>query len=127
MKQYDNIPTELTEQPNWVVFRLEWDEKREKYTKRPYDAKTGTFAKSNDPDTWSEFDVAVEVSQQFDGIGYMFDGNYYGGDLDNVESEIMRYIQGDDEDNIVADFMDVLCSYSEISPSGTGVHIICKC
>ena len=125
-KQYDNIPTELTEQPNWVVFRLEWDEKREKYTKRPYDAKSGFLAKSNDPSTWCEFDLAVDVSQQYDGIGYMFDGNYYGVDLDNVESEIMRYIQGDDEDNIVADFMDVLCSYSEISPSGTGVHIICK-
>ena len=125
-KQYDSIPTELAEQPNWVVFRLEWDEKTERYTKRPYDAKTGFLAKSNDPSTWCDFDLAVDTSQQFDGIGYMFDGHYYGVDLDNVESEIMRYMQGDIEDNIVSDFIDVLCSYSEISPSGTGVHIICK-
>lgn len=125
-KQYNSIPDELTEQPNWVVFRLEWDDKREKYTKRPYDAKTGFLAKSNDSSTWSEFDLALEQSSQYDGVGYMFDGHYYGVDLDNVESEIMRYMQGDIEENIVSDFIDVLCSYSEISPSGTGVHIICK-
>lgn len=125
-KQYDNIPTELTEHPNWCVFRLEWDDEREKYTKRPYNANTGYLAKSNDPSTWSDFDTAVEVSEKYDGIGYFFDGSYYGVDLDNVESEIMRYMQDDVDDNIVAEFIDVLNSYSEISPSGTGVHIICK-
>lgn len=124
--RYDLVPTELTEQPNWCLFRQEWDAEREQYTKRPYDANTGFYAKSNDPSTWADFDTAVSMVERYDGIGYFFDGNYYGVDLDNVESEIMRYMQGDDEDNIVAEFMDVLCSYSEISPSGKGVHIICK-
>lgn len=124
--RYDLVPTELTEQPNWCMFRQEWDSEREKFTKRPYNPNTGLYAKSNDPSTWADFDTAVSVVDKYDGIGYFFDGNYYGVDLDNVESEIMRYMQGDDEDNIVAEFMDILCSYSEISPSGKGVHIICK-
>lgn len=124
--QYDYIPDELAEQENWCNFKLEWDAEREKFTKRPYNSSTGYYAKSNDPTTWSDFDTAVSVVDKYDGIGYFFDGNYYGIDLDNVESEIMRYMQGDNQDNIVAEFIDLLGSYAEISPSGTGVHIICK-
>lgn len=128
--RYQYVPAELTEQPNWCCFRLEWDEEREKYTKRPYNPLTGKYSKSNDPLTWVDYDDAEDAvlaeNSPYDGIGYFFDGNYYGVDLDNVESEIMRYQQGDNEENIVADFVDLLQSYAEISPSGTGVHIICK-
>ncbi|MFN0602679.1 phage/plasmid primase, P4 family [Facklamia hominis] len=128
--RYQHVPAELTEQPNWCCFRLEWDEEREKYTKRPYNPLTGQYSKSNDPLTWVDYDDAEDAvlakNSPYDGIGYFFDGNYYGVDLDNVESEIMRYQQGDNEENIVADFVDLLQSYAEISPSGTGVHIICK-
>lgn len=123
---YNNIPVELVELAQWCVYRKEWVPERQKYTKIPYNPNTGYKAKSNDPTTWSDFDTAVEQSQFYDGIGFFFHYGYYGVDLDNVESEIMRYREGDWEDNIVADFIETLSSYAEISPSGTGVHIICK-
>lgn len=125
-KLYDNIPTELVELDQWCVYRKEWVPERQKFTKIPYNPNTGFKAKSNDPTTWSDFDTAVTQSQQYDGIGFFFHNGYYGVDLDNVESEIMRYRDNDWQDNIVADFIETLGSYAEISPSGTGVHIICK-
>ncbi|MBS4461208.1 DNA primase [Aerococcaceae bacterium zg-B36] len=123
---YDNIPTELVELDQWCVYRKEWVPQNRKYTKIPYNPKTGYMAKSNDPTTWVDFDTAVELSEHFDGIGFFFHDGYYGVDLDNIESEVMRYLDNDWQDNIVADFIETLTSYAEISPSGTGVHIICK-
>lgn len=123
---YDNIPIELIEKDNWCVFRKEWLPEKQKYTKRPINPNTGHFAKSNDPLTWVPFDDAVRESDQYDGIGFFFDGEHYGVDLDNVASEIQRYLEGDFEENIVADAIETLTSYAEISPSGKGVHIICK-
>lgn len=123
---YDNIPDELAELAQWCVYKKEWVEERQKFTKIPYNPNTGMKAKSNDPTTWSEFDIAVEVSKKYDGIGFFFHNGYYGVDLDNCESEILRYQSGDWEDNMVAEFIETLTSYSEISPSGKGVHIICK-
>lgn len=123
---YDNIPVELTEKENWCVFRKEWQPEKNKFTKRPFNANTGQLAKSNDPTTWTDFDTALSVVDKYDGLGYFFDGEHYGVDLDNIESDIIRYQNNDYENNIVADFIDTLTSYAEISPSGKGVHIICK-
>lgn len=126
MYHFENVPFEMQDLDNWIVWKKEWSENREKFTKIPYDAKTGFKAKSNDPSTWTDFETAVAVSESFDGLGFMFNGSgMYGVDLDNVESEIMRYIDGDTEENIVADFIDILSSYTETSPSGKGIHIIC--
>src|SRR5699024_9209608 len=44
----------------------------------------------------------------------------------DVGTEIRRYQEGDVQDNIVAEFIDIMGSYAEISPSGKGVHIISK-
>lgn len=119
---YDNIPDELAELAQWCVYKKEWVEERQKFTKIPYNPNTGMKAKSNDPTTWSEFDIAVEVSKKYDGIGFFFHNGYYGVDLDNCESEILRYQSGDWEDNMVAEFIETLTSYSEISPSGRCPH-----
>lgn len=123
---YDNIPIELIEKDNWCVFRKEWQREKNKFTKRPFNANTGQLAKANDPSTWCDFETALSVVDKYDGLGYFFDGEHYGVDLDNIPSEIVRYQNGDYENNILADFIDTLTSYAEISPSGKGVHIICK-
>lgn len=126
MKNYDSIPVELTELNQWCCFVKEWIPERQKFTKKPINPATGYMAKSNDPSTWVDFDTAVEHSPAYDGIGFFFNGEHYGVDLDNCESEILRYQNNDTENNIVADFIETLTSYAEVSPSGKGVHIICK-
>lgn len=127
---YDQIPKELRNLKQWGLFKLKWVPERKKNTKIPFSAIDGNNAKSNDPGTWTTFDEAREAlrlnSKDFDGLSFFFANGYAGIDIDHVESDIMRYRQGDYEDNIVSEFMNVTRSYTEVSQSGTGIHIIFK-
>ena len=82
-------------------------------------------AKSNDPTTWTDYDTAVRAAEECDGIGFMFSNSpYFGVDIDGVRDEIERYKAG--EDTIITEFVDTLQSYTELSRSGNGIHIICR-
>ncbi len=115
---YEFIPGELKKLRNWVCWKAEPDpEAHSGISKKPVNPRTGGLAMSNNPDTWSDFETAVEVSSDFAGIGFMFGGSgYFGVDLDDMD------IHGE----VVAEFVDTLQSYTELSQSGKGVHIICK-
>ncbi|MDG5112766.1 phage/plasmid primase, P4 family [Companilactobacillus pabuli] len=127
---YDQIPQELRDLKQWGLFKLKWVPERKRNTKIPFSAIDGDNAKSNDPNTWTTFNHAIEElklnSKDFDGLSFFFANGYAGIDVDHVESDIMRYRQGDYEDNIVSEFMNVTRSYTEVSQSGTGIHIIFK-
>jgi len=120
----ENVPAELTERPQWVCWRLE--ERDEKLTKVPYTPGTLYRASSTDLMTWSTFDEAMDAYERgeppYDGIGFVFSSGdpYVGIDLDkcrNPESgDIAPWAQ--EILNRVGD------AYAEISPSGTGIHII---
>jgi len=118
----DNIPQELEERPQWIVWRFE-DHGKPKPDKVPYNPKNRWKAKSNNSSTWGSYAQAVEVYQKggYDGIGFMFSENdpYTGIDLDHSvrNGELFTKTQ-----NIVDQFN----SYTELSPSGEGVHIIIK-
>lgn len=122
---YEAIPQELKDLPNWICWKAEPDELRGKIKKIPINPKTGGNAMSNNPDTWTDFQTAVRASDQYTGIGFMF-GNcdYFGVDIDGVGEELEAYRQG--SDNIISEFIDTLQSYTELSQSGNGIHIICK-
>jgi len=127
---YEQIPEELQSLNQWGLFKLKWIPERKKNTKIPYDAKNGEKAKTNDPKTWTSFQEAKEAlrlnSKDFDGLSFFFANGYSGIDIDHVETDIERYIQGDFEDNIVSEFMNATRSYTEVSQSDTGIHIIFK-
>lgn len=124
---YEFIPSELKKLNNWVCWRAVQDEKSHSgISKIPVNPKTGGMAQSNNPDTWSDFDTAVRVSADLAGIGFMFDGSgYFGVDLDDVKSAVEDFRNGI-TDNIIGEFVYGLRSYTELSFSGNGVHIICK-
>ncbi len=80
---------------------------------------------SNNTETWSDFETAVRASRNYSGIGFMFSGSgYFGVDLDDCFPEIEGYLRG--EKNFVSDFVDSLGSYTELSQSCHGLHIICR-
>jgi hypothetical protein len=89
--------------------------------KIPIDLKTGKSASSVDPSTWVNFYFALSNYQKFgcDGIGFVFRPPYVGIDLDDC------IIDGQLND-FAKETCDKLASYTEFSPSGTGLHIICK-
>lgn len=123
---YEKIPDELKRCPQWVCWRSEPDPKSHSGIKKiPVNPKTGGQAMSNNPETWSDFETAVKVSKRYSGIGFMFSGSgYFGVDLDDCFPEIEGYLRGDK--NFVSDFVDGLKSYTELSQSCHGLHIICR-
>ena len=118
-----NIPDELKQLNNWCVWKFE--KRNGKRTKIPFNAETGEFAKSNDKSTWSSYETAVNA-QGVDGIGFFFEPPYLGIDIDDIDDDLHRFKQGDKLDNIVSEFNEAFKSYTEVSPSGNGLHIIVK-
>lgn len=122
---YEAIPSELKALPNWVCYRYFYDDGIDKYRKMPINPRDMEPAKSNDPTTWTDYDTAVRAAEECDGIGFMFSNSpYFGVDIDGVRDEIERYKAG--EDTIITEFVDTLQSYTELSRSGNGIHIICR-
>ena len=123
---YEQIPQELKALPNWICWDAVPDEKRGKIKKVPINALTGGGAMSNNPSTWCDFDTAVKASEKHSGIGFMFGGcPYFGVDIDGKEEELEAYQRGENG-NIISEFISTLQSYTEISQSGKGIHIICR-
>ena len=117
-----HIPMDLQALPNWVCWRyVDRPDKRTgeiRRAKMPFQPN-GHAARANDHSTWCSFDRAREA-QGFDGIGFMFDGQYFGVDLDHVVDENGTVAPEAEE---IVRRMD---SYTEYSPSGRGLHIFCR-
>jgi len=113
------IPKELIAIPQWVCWRAD---------KTPVNPLTGANAKANDPTTWGEFNQAVHYwdahkDDDIAGIGYEFsaDDSFAGVDLDRC-----RNAETGEIEEWAWKIIKRLNSYTEISPSGRGVHIIIK-
>jgi putative DNA primase/helicase len=111
------IPPELKERPQWVVWQLETRQGRP--TKVPYDVN-GKYARVDDPTTWATFDEAIQDGRP---IGYVFsaDDPFTGIDLDKCRDPATGQAT-----SWACDIIRALDSYTELSPSGTGVHVIVK-
>lgn len=108
------FPRELLSKSCWVGYKLLND------TKVPINLKTGNPAKSNDPSTWVPFSFTKGAlfRHKCDGLGFVLQPPFVGIDLDDcvVNGEINPFGK-----NVI----EKLSSYTEYSPSGTGIHIIC--
>jgi putative DNA primase/helicase len=118
----ENIPDQLTERRQWVCWRLEMRDGAP--TKVPYTPGAERRASSIDLMTWSTFDEAVAAYEGggYDGVGFVFSSGdrFVGIDLDNCR---------DQETGEIAPWAQRIIGrveegYIEISPSGTGIHII---
>jgi putative DNA primase/helicase len=118
--QFNNIPEELQRVPHWIVWRKETREG--KPTKVPYQIN-GEMAQSNNKRTWSTFYTAVHAYKNggYDGIGFMFskDDPYIGIDIDHC-------VVDGEYSSLADEVIEMMDSYTELSPSGDGVHIIVK-
>jgi putative DNA primase/helicase len=120
----ETIPEQLTERPQWVCWRLE--ARDGKPTKVPYIAGTNSRASSTDLLTWSSFEYALAAYEAgeppYNGIGFVFCSAdpFVGIDLDDCRDAQSGEIAPWAHDTI----SHVQDGYVEVSPSGTGVHII---
>jgi len=90
-------------------------------TKVPYQPN-GQKADSMNPQTWSSFEDVCKAADNFSGIGFVFSKNseIMGLDFDHV-----RDPESGEWDENASEEIKSLDSYAEISPSGTGAHVIC--
>ena len=115
----------LPEELNCLAPLRQWVVHREKIPFNPFDL---TPAKANAPKTWGTLQDALTALKtgDFNGVGFEF-GNF--------PPETLR-ISGIDLDHVVRDdgtlesfaeeIVNLMDSYTEYSPSGNGLHIVCK-
>jgi len=117
------IPAYLTSVDHWVCWRLE--NRKGEPTKVPIDPHSGRRASSTDPTTWASYAEARRGEGRFRarGVGYVFtaEAGIVGVDLDHCRDAQTGAIE-----EWAQEIVDELGSYSEFSPSGTGVHVFCR-
>ena len=111
----DIVPAQMKALSNWVFWRTVQRDGRP--TKVPFNPQTGQMAKSNDPSTWGDFETVLSYIDKSDGPGFMFgDSGIKGIDLDSalVDGELEPWAR---------EIVTTARSFTEISPSGNGLHI----
>ena len=122
LHRYENVPAMLKGHPNWVVWGIRGAQPKSPYNPAKVLSGRLTPARAGDRATWGSYGEAVEcvVKGLARGIGYEFDGNdIYGVDLDSVISARTGTILLE-----ASEIVRKLNSYTEYSPSVTGLHII---
>ncbi|WP_373483310.1 AAA family ATPase [Acetobacterium sp.] len=108
MTDYRNIPEDLKNLPHWVLRK----------GKMPVNPNTGYGAKAGEASTWGTFEQCLAMVKDYDGIGFEFnDNSIVGIDIDHCIDEIGLLSKE------ARSIVERLNSYTEISPSGTGLHI----
>lgn len=117
----NGIPEELKQLNNWVCWGKTGIQDGKK--KMPWNPETGTAAKAGVPDTWTSFEKAAAAVDrgQYAGVGFEFspETGITGIDFDHCIDPVTG-----DVDPWVLSWVQRFDSYTEISQSGTGVHIL---
>lgn len=109
------IPQQLTQDGLFCCWRYE--ERNGKPIKVPYQPETSQRAKSNDPSCFTSFEAAANATG-YDGIGIGIFNGICAIDLDNCITGLGCYTE------TAAEIVELMHSYTELSPSGNGVHIL---
>jgi hypothetical protein len=107
----------------WINWRYE--ERDGTLTKVPICPHTGELAAVDRPETWGTYEEAVRASKEHghDGVGFVFteEDPYAGIDLDKCRDPGTGEIE-----DWARELIEHLDSYTELSPSGSGVHVLVK-
>ncbi len=119
------IPAALKAERRWVPWGLAWKPGKGgggKWDKPPLQA-CGRKAKSNDPDTWTDFDTALAACradpERFAGVGFVLGDGWVGIDADDVRDPACGSLLP-----WAAELVRAAGTYADVSPSGTGLKLI---
>lgn len=123
----ENLPAELREKGLFCCWRYEERPGAEKPTKSPYNPRTGGGAQSTNPATFSLLEATVEAVERsaatkapYSGVGVGIFGEVCAIDIDHCIDHDGAFSA------LAADVMTTMSSYTEKSPSGTGIRILFK-
>lgn len=111
----------LRDEPCWVAWGYVW--KNGRWTKPPFNPRTGRPASISDPATWATFDVAVDGADRhvLAGVGLVLTGgDIIGIDLDDCITDAGTFSP------LAAEIIGYGESYAEVSPSGEGIRIFIR-
>lgn len=112
--RFAKVPAALKALNQWVCWRYETiDGKRTKVPYSPSNRKASTTEKT----TWNSFDKCLRAVAHFDGIGIVFANGLSGIDLDH-------HIENGTLDPLACEIVDSVNTYTELSPSGEGIHCL---
>lgn len=128
----ENIPAELKQLKQWVVWKPEKKPGKVKPDKVPYSLQlnpvTGIIeekrAAVNNPDTWMTFDEALQLmksKRKYKGLNFALteESGIVGVDIDQaIDAE------GNEDENKFNEIKN-LKTYAELSPSGKGLRAFC--
>ena len=107
----------------WINWR--YKERDGRVTKVPICPHSGELAPVDQPETWGTYEEAVLAAKKHghDGVGFVFTEKdpYAGIDLDKCRNPETGEIEV-----WATELIEQLNSYTEISPSGSGVHVLVK-
>lgn len=116
-----NLPDSLKQTGYFCLWKYEKD-KNDRLTKVPYNARTKGHAESNNIKTFAPFKTAIKEAEapEYDGLGI--------GVFDDLTAIDIDHCIDDDGtiSDMAQDIIDTMDSYTEISPSGTGIRILFK-
>lgn len=104
-------PEQLTTRPRWVCHDA---------AKQPRQPTTGRLASSTDPATWTDYATACANAYRFAGLGFVLGDGVTGIDLDDCRDAGSGLV-----DAWAWQIVCELDSFTELSPSGTGLHVYC--
>lgn len=120
-----NVPEELKARRQWMAWRRGETKADGRFDKPPVSLRGGYDGSTNNPGDWGTFEEAVAFAerQELPGVEFVFteDDPYCGVDLDHCRDPETGTIQGWARDSIRE-----LDSYTEVSPSGTGVKVFLR-
>lgn len=117
---YQFIPQELREFRQWCSWKYENRGNSSKLTKTPYSPISGLMIDVTNPVNLCTFEEAIKNLHFFSGIGFSLLPTDPFCFIDFDTTTDPREIEF--QKQVLASFD----TYSEISPSGTGLHLICK-
>ncbi|MCB2217445.1 MAG: hypothetical protein KQH59_15360 [Desulfobulbaceae bacterium] len=118
-----SVPQVLRDRKAWLVYKLVQKPDKPKPDKVPYSPVTGKMASTTIASDWSPFEQAEKALSNgggYDGMGIVF----FGDGLAGVDIDDCRDPETGEIDNRVLDIINQFCTYTEVSPSGTGVHMV---
>ena len=113
---YDNIPQLIQDTGQCCVWNFE--KRKGRKSKVPYNPIIRNYACVDNPETFVDFENAVNAVSDYSGIGIRVNGRIIASDLDHCieNGQLLTW-----EKEIVERFNK---TYIEISPSGTVIRIL---
>jgi putative DNA primase/helicase len=119
----EGIPHEWKKRPQWVCWR--YARHGEKWTKLPFNPRTGRKASSTNLMSWSRFETVFDAYADggYDGVGFVLSSGdpYTGVDLDGCRDPETGELAA-----WASEIVRELDSYTELSPSGKGLHVMVR-